>query len=178
MTINDRSTHEAAFEGAFTVDGEMHHVKLVDTYARQRHEDDAALPPKSERPIRHRLAQMIIYRDSDRKIVPSLKKRSDDTGDDHSNHICGTDELKSNTMAYMPKSTKRMLHKRAGGCPTSRKVLSMVRFTIAGAAEFRAWLPTARIPIIKGAKLRLLLSWVRFGIWPARFSKTRSTLPW
>lgn len=66
------------FEGAFTVYGDTHHVKLTDNYRLTKRSDDAELNDN--------LAHMIIYRDSD----TVLKEMISDT---QSSGECGFDRL-------------------------------------------------------------------------------------
>ena len=109
------------FEGAFTVYGDTHHIKLTDNYHLTKRSDDATLLDKHD-------AHMIMYRDSDTVEEKVL------TGG------CGFDNLKHEKRLYNPLevtdyntpfgikqfgaiNTHHQLGKRAPptGCPTAKK---------------------------------------------------------
>ncbi|CEP19600.1 hypothetical protein [Parasitella parasitica] len=122
------------FEGAFTVYGDTHHVKLRDNYQLTKRSDDAELA--------HHEAHMVMYRDSD----TVLKQVA---ADSHSGGECGFDSLTHiNKRSYNPLAladfdansnfavknsyhdifgnSGTLLSKRApAGCPTSQRVLYM-----------------------------------------------------
>ncbi|KAG0749288.1 hypothetical protein G6F57_003352 [Rhizopus arrhizus] len=120
------------FEGTFSLYGDIHHIKLKDTYRRTKRSEDAEV---QEVPNTH----MIIYRDSDKAVMSS-------SGESHSQAGCGFDGLnhpQSNRIGqkmnnnplelnelYGVRHTRPALNpfsKRAvpTGCPTSQRVLYM-----------------------------------------------------
>lgn len=117
------------FEGAFTVHGNIHHIKLKDTYRRTKRSDDADV---KEIPNTH----MVIYRDSDMVIKNQpINQSTNGCGFDNLVH---TDRLGQKidfnplelNDPYSIRHTRpfvNTLSKRAPeGCPTAKK--SKTRF--------------------------------------------------
>jgi hypothetical protein len=110
------------FEGAFSIYGDTHHVKLTNNYHLTKRSDDADLPANSN-------SHMIMYRDSN-TITKELNPFTKSSGE------CGFDKLSHTKRAYNPLDiidyTKPTMNqfgaintrfeKRApAGCPTSKK---------------------------------------------------------
>lgn len=116
------------FEGAFSIYGDIHHVKLTDNYHLTKRSDDAELSDNSN-------AHMIMYRDSDtvKKELNPLEKGGGECGFDKLSH------LKLQQRSYNPfeitdytkpaanfgainNNFGKTLAKRApAGCPTAKK---------------------------------------------------------
>lgn len=129
-SLNRHDLDHPLFEGAFTVYGDTHHVKLKDNYRLTKRSDDAELVDQNE-------THMIMYRDSD----TVLKEMISDT---HSGGECGFDRLThvskrsynpltldyntNNNNNFAVKNSYhdifggKTLSKRApAGCPTSQR---------------------------------------------------------
>jgi hypothetical protein len=113
------------FEGAFSVYGDTHHVKLKDNYQLTKRSDDAELTSNLN-------SHMVIYRDSD-----TITKRSHESSLSSGGGECGFDRITPiSKRAYDPLAMVdhspfavrrnfefgKTLSKRApAGCPTSKK---------------------------------------------------------
>ncbi|KAG1057461.1 hypothetical protein G6F43_000711 [Rhizopus delemar] len=113
------------FEGAFSMYGDIHHIKLKDTYIRTKRSEDAEV---QEKPNTH----MIVYRDSDMITKDSSQSLSQaGCGFDRLNRGMGLkiEALDMNDF-YGIRHTRPVLDvfsKRAlpTGCPTAKKMLYM-----------------------------------------------------
>ncbi|KAI8826643.1 Metallo-peptidase family M12-domain-containing protein [Fimicolochytrium jonesii] len=129
---------EEIFHGSFVADGQMYHVKEIETYHKTRRSVDIQVPSSSSRQERHRAARMILLRDRDESAtigqIPELStlgRREDGgftSGIESSCPFNPKDNLgaQRNISDRLERSLAGSLTKRApAGCPTARKVLFM-----------------------------------------------------
>ena len=91
------------FEGTFTMNGEMYHIKTISNYKLSKRQDDAELTNPDN-------AHMVIYRDSDTTLVPPQGSKDDDG---HSGE-CGFDRLAFNNGNQFQHPVLRSSHPASG----------------------------------------------------------------
>ncbi|CAJ0646015.1 1515_t:CDS:10 [Entrophospora sp. SA101] len=84
-----RSNRKPIFEGAFSYNNDIYHIKTIENFKITRFRDDPAIPNLSARHINHRYATMVIFRDSD--IKNSDHNRRSLT--DENVQTCGSDDI-------------------------------------------------------------------------------------
>ncbi|KAM3586924.1 hypothetical protein VKS41_001973 [Umbelopsis sp. WA50703] len=102
----DQTPHPV-FEGSFSVEGDIYHIKRLSNYRITKRSDDIDLHKSDALDA----TDMVIYRDSDTEEVQTLFKRSDEQP---SNVECGMDNLLFNQKSIkLPKEFSRVLRPRS-----------------------------------------------------------------
>ncbi|KAG2217555.1 hypothetical protein INT45_006722, partial [Circinella minor] len=91
------------FEGTFTMNGDMYHIKTTSNYKLSKRQDDAVLNSQDN-------SHMVIYRDSDTTLVSPQDNNHDDT---HNNE-CGFDRLAFNNGNQFQHPVLRSSHPASG----------------------------------------------------------------
>ncbi|KAJ3017832.1 hypothetical protein HKX48_003366 [Thoreauomyces humboldtii] len=127
---------KGVFEGTFTADGEMYHVKDIDVYHKTRRSIDVQVLGSSYRSERHRSSRMILLLDRDQTAAMaemtdfSQLAARDQPGFVGQHSECGFD-YEQQSLAIMnhtdtiERKAASLSRRAPAGCPTSRKVLFM-----------------------------------------------------
>ncbi|KAI8994261.1 Metallo-peptidase family M12B Reprolysin-like-domain-containing protein [Gaertneriomyces semiglobifer] len=128
---------EHVFEGAFTIDNELYHIREIDAYKRAKRSVDIEVLAASSRPSSHRASRMIVFRDADTtgsaiSMLPSdfqLNSMLTTRAEAPIGH-CSFDprDHYQARNAYHDKLERRaagLVARAPSGCPSSRRVLFM-----------------------------------------------------
>lgn len=140
---------QMVYEGAFTADGQLYHVRRTLNFHRTKLPSDPEIPNPSARSPKYRRAHLIVYRDSDKKLRDRATGIMRMASEAHT-HRCGSDELPYNERTRRTLQDQRHsssaaltqgspLHRAvlmrrqaaqpagspSAGCPTGKKILYM-----------------------------------------------------
>ncbi|KAI9099383.1 Metallo-peptidase family M12-domain-containing protein [Phlyctochytrium arcticum] len=133
-----QNKNPVVFEGSFSIDGELYHIKEIETYRKTRRSVDLPVLESDSRPSHQRDSKLILFKDQDqsRSVADIIPERFGFSPVNATNVIQKRDLPSVNTCGFDPlinandrdrrRDFPSSLERRAPvGCPTSRRVLFM-----------------------------------------------------